>query len=417
MKFYQKSHLLKDRKEEIMKKILIITSGYHPVPAVEGGAIETLLDFYIAQNEKDSKDQLVVYSNWSAKLEEYQEEILETHTQYRYIHKETKKFKIKRIMRGIINKLLGIYVGNAYIVEIIQDLKKRKELEIYDDILIENEGKFAIILRKLINPKKTRIILHMHNDYLNNKTKKGKEIVENCDLVISVSKFIANQVITIDPKQKNKVVVVYNGIEIERFQKRKEEIELQKLKEKYQIKQDDFVFLFVGRLKEEKGVLELIKAYQNFTNQNNISCKLMICGEKDNGTEQYQNKLKEEAKKCKKKVIFTGKVEYQELPNIYQIANAQFVPSMWEEAFGLIVIEAMASQIPVVISRSGGMPELVDTKKTIIVERKNIITELEEAMKKITTDKNYCKELVEIQNKLVKNYTKEKFCDNLKEFL
>ena len=68
-------------------------------------------------------------------------------------------------------------------------------------------------------------------------------------------------------------------------------------------------------------------------------------------------------------VIHVGYINNDELYKYYQIADMQAVPSMWEEAAGLVAIEGMASGLPLVVTRSGGMVEYVDEKCALTVDK------------------------------------------------
>ena len=62
------------------------------------------------------------------------------------------------------------------------------------------------------------------------------------------------------------------------------------------------------------------------------------------------------------------------------MADVQCVPSLWEEAAGLVVIEAMAEGIPTIVTNSGGMIEYVTEDTTLIVEREDIIANLKKTI-------------------------------------
>ena len=57
---------------------------------------------------------------------------------------------------------------------------------------------------------------------------------------------------------------------------------------------------------------------------------------------------------------FRGTVSLPELQSLYQEADLLILPSIWQESYGLPVAEAMASGVPVLATRSGGVPELVE---------------------------------------------------------
>lgn len=114
--------------------------------------------------------------------------------------------------------------------------------------------------------------------------------------------------------------------------------------------------LFVGRLWEEKGISTLIQAYVN----HHIQLPLKIIGD---GPLRSKLEAQVEAAGLSSRVKFLG---WQEKATVLQfMRQAQFLvfPSVWYETFGLSVIEAFASGIPVIASRLGCMAELIEEKE------------------------------------------------------
>lgn len=394
--------------------ILIITSGFLPVPAVDGGAIEKLIEIYLKYNEFNRKDDIVVYSRYSEKIEKEKNNMEYLYSEFRYIGKQNDlKSKINRCCRFLINKIKGIYIGNIYISAILKDLKRRKELEKYDVVIVENIGMYCILLNKYF---KNKIVLHMHNDYLNNTTKRAALIIQSCNQIWCVSKFIENRIAEICKNEidKEKIRVIYNGIDLNKFNN--QILKKQNLGDVYRIKKDDFVFLYTGRIMPEKGVKELIKSFIALNKKFN-NTKLLIVGEKINNTSiinDYVDELKRIADK-NTNIIFVGKVENNDLYKYYSISDAQIVPSLWNEAFGLTVIEGMASKIPLIVTNSGGIPELVDDNCALIVERSNIEEELLEKMEELIMNEEIRNNIVNSAFLKSKEFSKEKFCKNIEK--
>lgn len=123
------------------------------------------------------------------------------------------------------------------------------------------------------------------------------------------------------------------------------------------------VVLFVGRLAEKKGVTYLIEAMKR------VDAQLVIVGD---GPLRAQ--LEEQAKPLGDKVQFLGAKTHDQLAEIYASADVFAAPSVQAkdgdvEGFGLVFLEAMASGLPVVASRSGGIPYLVhDGENGLLVE-------------------------------------------------
>lgn len=130
---------------------------------------------------------------------------------------------------------------------------------------------------------------------------------------------------------------------------------------------DKNVILFVGRLAEKKGVTYLIEAMKN------VDAKLVVVG-----SGPLEEELKRQAAPLKSKVVFLGAKTHDELKKIYASADIFVAPSITarngdKEGLGLVLLEAMASGLPVVGSNSGGIPEIVkDNYNGYLVEEKDI---------------------------------------------
>ena len=74
----------------------------------------------------------------------------------------------------------------------------------------------------------------------------------------------------------------------------------------------------------------------------------------------------------KSKIIFSGFISYGNIPSIIKIADVGIIPSICEDALTLTALEDMASGLPLIVTRSGGIPEAVDEKCAIILEKDNL---------------------------------------------
>ena len=357
-------------------EILIIPSGHFPITNEHSGAIEKLINMYLIENEKFSNN-ITVYSPIIKNIE--QDNQIYKHTTFVFIDKTKFFFKIKRIFFGVINKFCKKYVPNAYIREVVRKIKK-DDINKFDKIVFENGQNYIPYFCKKLKPK-CDIFLHLHNDYINIEDYyNSKNILNYCKKVLAVSDFIKNRVNEIE---KDKAVTLYNAINLNKFEKKLSCDERKKYCDKYDLN-GKLVFIYVGRLMQEKGVKELIQAF-NLLNDNNT--KLLIVG----GSRQlknmnaYINELHKLAAD-NSNVEFVGFVNESELYKYYQLADYQFIPSLWNEAFGLIALEGMASNIKIIASNSGGLKEILEDT-CIYVERKNIVSNLYKVMRNITLSK------------------------------
>jgi glycosyltransferase involved in cell wall biosynthesis len=112
-------------------------------------------------------------------------------------------------------------------------------------------------------------------------------------------------------------------------------------------------FIYLGRLSIEKGVAQLVDAWRS------IRTKLLIIGD---GPEA--SRLRAAAPNS---VEFRGAVQPDELPALLRGARAAVLPSRWHEGAGRVVQEAYAAGVPVLASRAGGLPEIVQDEVTGLV--------------------------------------------------
>ena len=116
-------------------------------------------------------------------------------------------------------------------------------------------------------------------------------------------------------------------------------------------------------------------------NDNHV--KLLCIGSANFGKfafSRYERKIKKLSEKNKDRIIFTGYIDNGEIYKFASLADVQCVPSLWEEAAGLVVIEAMAEGLPLIITRSGGAVEYVNDTVALLIERDNLIDHLKEVI-------------------------------------
>jgi len=199
----------------------------------------------------------------------------------------------------------------------------------------------------LLCPKST-----MFNEKLNMNCKKQcwackiysipkKEISKYVDVVIGISKFILNKHLEYGYFKNAKKEVIYNSVEIPKIFTKKEKLT------------DKIIFGYVGSLSSNKGIEFLLK---NFNKINIPNVKLYVYGK--GITKVYEIQLKKKYKSDK--ILFKG---FQKPEKIYTNIDILIVPSLWNEPFGRVVIEANSYGIPVLASNRGGIPELIENGK------------------------------------------------------
>lgn len=389
--------------------IVIISPGTLPVPAVKGGAVENLIETFIKENEISGQHNITLFSIYSKKAIDESKKY--KYCNFEFINMNSNLTKIKKGIRYLINKHTKFYIGSEYIEKVV---KRINLISDYDVLLIENRAEFSIRLSKL---KKGKIVLHLHNDILNDETKLSREILKSCNKIITVSNFIGERIKTIE--NNSKIMTVYNGIDTERFNKENYVNTNKKIKVRYGIDNNDIIIFYAGRLNANKGVKELMEAFLNLNNYNNI--KLLIAGSVEfgkNKEDQFTSNLKELAQKSNGDIKFTGYINYENLPEIYSVADIVVIPSIGTEAAPLTVIEAISMGMPVVVSDSGGIPELVNENCSLIVKRNNdYVNDLTKALDICIKNKDLRISMGINARKYSLNFDKKRYCENLNKAL
>lgn len=343
-------------------RIAIITSGRLPVPATRGGAVETKLDYILDYNAAHHLHDITVYSI----KPDYKINKNTNENHYVHFRMNTIWARICRYIYRKYNKAPYYTIDMEYFLyKCIQDIKRKQ----FDCIIIANRPGFILKLREVFN---NFIVNQINNDYINPESLLSSRIKEASSLIITCSNYLNKRVKEVNCIKEPPIITVHNGIDIKRFS------DAQPIKRsRLGMTQDDFVVFYSGRLTKEKGILELIRAIKQIKSIPNI--KLIIAGAsfygKDSKETIYIKELQEEAKDIREYVYFTGFVDYKNMPSYLKTANVVVVPSLWEEPFGLTVLEAMAAGIPLIATRCGGIPEVCDNT-AFLVERENLTTNL-----------------------------------------
>ena len=338
-------------------KIAILTSGILTVPAVQGGAVENLIDFYLDYNNKHHLHNITIYSIWHPDVKKHLA-LKAKVNHYKYIKLEGWWAKIKK---GLYYKKHGDeyyhYSIEYYLHEALKDMRNKQ----YDIILMENRPGYALKFKNISN---TKLVYHLHNEKLDLQTTNAQEIYDAATLIITVSNYIKRRVQTINPHD-TKTKTVYNGINLSAFRKKTKTD-----RSAFGFNENDFVLVFSGRINRDKGVMELIEAMNLLMDHQYI--KLMVLGSTffANATndDAFTTELKAKAESLKERIIFTGFIPYSKMPDYLQMADVAVIPSVWDDPFPTTVLEAQAMGLPIITTRRGGIPEEVTEENAILLE-------------------------------------------------
>lgn len=385
-------------------KIAILNSGILPIPAVLGGAVENMTDFYLEYNNKEKLHDITIYSVWDPKVEK-SPALSSDVNHYHFINVTSIKARIEKRLHRYFHPISERYYNyfiDYYFEKAYKDLHKRN----YDYIILENSPGHAL---KLSQRGYNNLILHLNNDLLNSNSRYHDIIFNGFSKILTCSNYIKERVSSI--QQSSKIETLYNAIDVKAFSELNGQ---QKKREELGLSEEDFVIVYSGRVNKDKGVTELIDAMLLLRDKPYI--KLMIIGSTffANATneDEFVHSLKEKASKIKDRIIFTGYIPYSQMPSYLRLADIAALPSMWEEPFGLTIVEAMAAGLPLITTRSGGIPEICEGVATIL-ERDNIVDNLYSAILDLYEHPEKRQQMATASVERAKRFDKETFAKNL----
>ena len=382
-------------------KIAIITCGILPIPAVQGGAVENLIDFYLEYNNRKKLHDMTIYSPWDPKIANHPA-LTSDVNHYVFVDVSSLKAKIARKLYGYIhhNEYYNYFI-EYYFEKVYINLKNKN----YDYILLENCPGYAY---KLSQRGFNNLILHLHNDLLHSTSRYHDEIYNSLTKILTVSDYIKGRVSTISPSDK--IQTVHNGIDLNKFSSK-----VSKPIDRKDIgfSNDDFVLVYSGRVNKDKGISELIDTLIQLKEFPQI--KLMVLGGSffDNAKNEdiFIHSLKNKAIDIEDKIVFTGFIPYNQVPKYLQLADIAVLPSMWDEPFGLTIIEAMATGLPLITTRSAGIPEICEGVATI-VDRENVVNDLTTAILDLYNNPEKRNKMSAVGLKRAQYFDKEIFTKN-----
>lgn len=306
----------------------------------------------------------------------------------------------RSLLKKIVNRIIGInniYVGKKY-REVIKEFKP-------DVVHVNNIMGISSIVWKITKQEGIKSI-HTARDYsiinpvdeekMNGilrkiQTKLQRIIYKkrsyNVNCITAPSKFMLDRIVETGYFKNSKQEYIYNAINLN--------IEMTKecIKEKIARKNDNIKFIYVGRYSKEKGIQNLLEAFEKIHNPN---ITLDFCGQGNK-----KDKIKEYSLKDKR-IKDNGMLNEKELASKYKEADVIIVPSIWEEPFGRVVIEANQYGLPVIGTNRGGIKETIDLIHTGEIYQFDNIEELKEKIEYFSDRNNIKKYFDNILNNIEK---------------
>jgi glycosyltransferase involved in cell wall biosynthesis len=272
-------------------------------------------------------------------------------------------------------------------------------------IEIHNRPIYAhhLIKKKL----KTKLWLFFHNNPLDtkgSKTKREREwLLMNCDKIIFVSDYVKNNFFKDIEVNNSKCEVIYNCAP--------------DLTPQVNLREN--IVVFVGRIIPEKGVYPLAEAMSIFLKENK-DWKLAIAGSSTlnggkNKLTKYEKEVMQKLELVENQVIYLGFTSYKEVLKLFAKAKIAIIPSIWEEPFGRVALEAITCGCFPISSTNGGLKEIVNGIGINLAPGftyKNIY----DALKQYLNDDNLVTEFKEQSKKVIRKFSKKRMISKLDKF-
>ncbi len=219
--------------------------------------------------------------------------------------------------------------------------------------------------------------------------------LRKADGVVTISQFTKDKLIDRFALEENKIKTVYHGIDKNYLEKIPLDV-LNKTKEKYDL--PDTFLLFVGAVEPRKNLPGLLKALKVIHREHD-KIPLILVGRKG---EDHKNVITTiETLKLKNWVTWIGYTSDIELRSLYRLASVFVFPS-FHEGFGLPLIEAMASQVPIAASQNSAIPEIA--KNAALFFHPGEPDDIAEKVLLILKDNNLQKKLINRGKRRVKEF-------------
>lgn len=379
-------------------RIVLATPMQLPVPDVRGGAIERLMTMLIEENEKDNLLDIHVISVSDENAEKLSRSYQNSMVHYlkkparfweiqysRIVHLAERLFQITLPVRRIE------YYG---VNRLIRRLRP-------DAVVGEGTGELMPMKKGIGRDK---LYLHIHHEFA-----PDQYISKTYGNVIAVSGFIARRWQQRNVYLNQNMYIVRNAIDEGRFQKTITVQERNEIRSRLRIAESDFALIFCGRLIPEKGIEELITAIRGIGRRD---IKLLVIG-----SAQFEGAMETDFSKkmidemsSDRSITHLGFIDNSLLYQYYQAADAMVIPSMWEEACGLVAIEAMYCGLPVIAARSGGLPEYLTEECALFVDRGDgFVNRLSDAVLSLVGDSERCRLMGEKSKIQASKFTRRRF--------
>lgn len=224
------------------------------------------------------------------------------------------------------------------------------------------------------------------------------------DKFIAISRAIRNEVLEMGVSD-DRITVIHNGLDITKYAEPRDP---QETRRQLGLNADKYTVAMIARLHPVKGHQYFLQAAREIIDRG-INAQFLIIGE---GI--YREKIQQWIKELdlERVVIMPG--YYSPIENIYPVCDLLCVPSLME-GLGMVVLEAMYFQVPVVASDVGGIQEIIEDRKNGLLVQPGDSHGLADAIETLWADKDMVKEFQIQGQQTIKNFSQEKMARQIEE--
>jgi glycosyltransferase involved in cell wall biosynthesis len=204
----------------------------------------------------------------------------------------------------------------------------------------------------------------IHTDTQRYVYQKERDLCYNAWRIIVCTNYMRQEVARTLNNPWDKIDVIYNGIRPEK-KCLPPGFDVQKFRRRFANDEEKIVY-YVGRMSPEKGVSVLLDAAPTIIQHLSGQVKIVLIG----GGNTDRLKQQAAARGISSYCLFTGFMPDDELNYFQVVADCAVFPSLYEP-FGIVALESFAARVPVVVSDTGGLPEVVSHGRTGIITRAN----------------------------------------------
>ena len=265
----------------------------------------------------------------------------------------TQAHRVPFLALGRTARLLSFaFLGPKVILRHMCDVVVSFGRMIQQDILRSGGGSHQVFLQKMEHGEGlSRRLWHRFSIYHRSvlAVERMQYRPQSYKRILAVSQEVKREIMTTYGVPEEKIMVIYNGVDQECFHPRNREQARQKIRRQWGIPPEAPLVLFVGSGFQRKGLDRLLRVWES---PRLAGIYLMVVGE-DAQRSRYSSWAERQAKG---KVVFTGR--QNDVENYYGAADLLALPAH-QEAFGNVVLEALASGLPVLATRTVGAAEVL----------------------------------------------------------